>query len=105
VSNYPAEVVRACASSGSSAIKDCGQPVRACLRWRGNPYDNTFAESFIKTLKYEEVHLNDYETFAGAHESIEQFLEDVYNHKRLHSAIGYRPPAEFEQVLSTPTPP
>jgi transposase InsO family protein len=72
---------------------------------RGNPYDNALAESFIKTLKYEEVHLNDYETFADAHASIEQFLEDVYNHKRLHSALGYRPPAEFEQVLSTPTPP
>lgn len=72
---------------------------------RGNPYDNAFAESFIKTLKYEEVHLNDYETFADAHESIEQFLEAVYNRKRLHSALGYRPPAEFEQALSTPTPP
>lgn len=73
---------------------------------RGNPYDNAFAESFIKTLKYEEVHLNDYESFADAYESIERFLEDVYNHKRLHSALGYRPPAEFEQTLSTtPTPP
>jgi transposase InsO family protein len=72
---------------------------------RGNPYDNACAESFIKTLKYEEVHLNDYDTFADAHASIEQFLEDVYNRKRLHSALGYRPPAEFEQALSTPTPP
>ena len=72
---------------------------------RGNPYDNAFAESFIKTLKYEEVYLNDYECFADAYASIEQFLEDVYNHKRLHSALGYRPPAEFEQTLSTPTPP
>jgi transposase InsO family protein len=70
---------------------------------RGNPYDNAFAESFIKTLKYEEVHLNDYETFADAYASIERFLQDVYNLKRLHSALGYRPPAEFEQALSTPT--
>jgi transposase InsO family protein len=72
---------------------------------RGNPYDNAFAESFIKTLKYEEVHLNDYETFADAQASIERFLDDVYNHKRLHSALDYRPPAEFEQAMSTPTPP
>ncbi len=72
---------------------------------RGNPDDNAFAESFIKTLKYEEVHLNEYETFADAHASIERFLQAVYNHKRLHSALGYRPPAEFEQSLSIPTPP
>jgi transposase InsO family protein len=79
--------------------------IQISMSRRGNPYDNALAESFIKTLKYEEVHLNDYESFADAHESIEQFLEDVYNHKRLHSALGYRPPAEFEQVLSTPIPP
>lgn len=79
--------------------------IQISMSRRGNPYDNATAESFIKTLKYEEVHLNDYETFADAYASIEQFLEDVYNHKRLHSALGYRPPAEFEQALSTPTPP
>lgn len=79
--------------------------IQISMSRRGNPYDNAFAESFIKTLKYEEVHLNDYETFADAHASIERFLQDVYNHKRLHSALGYRPPAEFEQSLSIPTPP
>jgi putative transposase len=79
--------------------------IQISMSRRGNPYDNATAESFIKTLKYEEVYLNDYETFADAYASIEQFLEDVYNHKRLHSALGYRPPAEFEQALSTPTPP
>lgn len=79
--------------------------IQISMSRRGNPYDNAFAESFIKTLKYEEVHLNDYESFANAYASIERFLEDVYNHKRLHSALGYRPPAEFEQALSTPTPP
>jgi putative transposase len=79
--------------------------IQISMSRRGNPYDNAFAESFIKTLKYEEVHLNDYETFADAYASIEQFLDDVYNHKRLHSALGYRPPVEFEQALSTPTPP
>jgi transposase InsO family protein len=56
-------------------------------------------------IPYEEVHLNDYETFADAYASIERFLKDVYNHKRLHSALGYRPPVEFEQALSTLTPP
>jgi len=79
--------------------------IQISMSRRGNPYDNAFAESFIKTLKYEEVYLNDYESFAEAYASIEQFLEDVYNHKRLHSALGYRPPAEFEQALSNPTPP
>lgn len=79
--------------------------IQISMSRRGNPYDNAFAESFIKTLKYEEVHLNDYESFADAHESIELFLEDVYNLKRLHSALDYRPPAEFEQTLSVPTPP
>ena len=79
--------------------------IQISLSRRGNPYDNATAESFIKTLKYEDVYLNDYETFADAHASIEQFLQDVYTHKRLHSALGYRPPAEFEQALSTPTPP
>jgi transposase InsO family protein len=79
--------------------------IQISMSRRGNPYDNALAESFIKTLKYEEVHLNDYESFADAYASIERFLEDVYNHKRLHSALGYRPPAEFEQDLFSPTPP
>ena len=67
---------------------------------KGNPYDNAYAESFMKTLKYEEVHLNEYENMAQARSRIANFLEDVYNHKRLHSALGYMPPAEFEQNLS-----
>ena len=63
---------------------------------RGNPYDNAQAESFMKTLKYEEVNLSDYENFIEVYDSIERFLEEVYNRKRLHSALGYRPPVEFE---------
>lgn len=66
---------------------------------RGNPYDNAFAESFIKTLKYEEVYLNEYESFADAHANIKKFIEDVYNKKRLHSSIGYKTPEEFEQEV------
>jgi len=58
---------------------------------------NAKAESFIKTLKYEELYLFKYETIAEARSRIGQFLEEVYNQKRLHSALGYVPPAEFEQ--------
>jgi putative transposase len=63
---------------------------------KGNPYDNAACESFMKTLKYEEVYRNEYRDFADARASIGQFLERVYNQKRLHSALGYLPPAEFE---------
>jgi putative transposase len=63
---------------------------------KGNPYDNAACESFMKTLKYEEVYRNDYRDFHEAHASIGEFLERVYNRKRLHSALGYLPPAEFE---------
>jgi putative transposase len=65
----------------------------------GTPYDNAKAERFMRTLKYEEVYLNDYDTFAEVLVSVEHFIEAVYNHKRLHSALGYLPPAEFEASL------
>jgi transposase InsO family protein len=64
---------------------------------KGNPWDNAACESFMKTLKYEEVLRNEYRDLTEARASIRQFLEQVYNHKRLHSALGYLPPAEFEQ--------
>jgi len=63
---------------------------------KGNPYDNAACESFMKTLKYEEVYRNEYRDFNEARASIGEFLEHVYNQKRLHSALGYLPPAEFE---------
>ena len=63
---------------------------------KGNPYDNAACESFMKTLKYEEVYRNEYRDFQEARASIGEFLECVYNQKRLHSALGYLPPAEFE---------
>jgi transposase InsO family protein len=70
---------------------------------RGNPYDNARAESFLKTLKAEEVWLQRYRTIEQAHRSIAEFIDEIYNQRRLHSALGYRPPAEFE-ALAPPAP-
>jgi putative transposase len=64
-----------------------------------NPYENAAMESFFKTLKHEEVNLCQYETYQDVATRLPHFIEDVYNHKRLHSAPGYRPPDEFEEVL------
>ena len=63
---------------------------------KGNPWDNAACESFMKTLKYEEVLRNDYRHLADTRASIAVFLEKVYNQKRLHSSLGYRPPVAFE---------
>ena len=66
---------------------------------KSNPWDNAACESFMKTLKYEEVHRNEYRDLAEARISIREFLEKIYNQKRLHSALGYVPPVEFESNL------
>ena len=73
--------------------------IRISMSRRGNAYDNAKAERFMRTLKYEEVYMYEYEDMTEARERIGHFLEEVYNRKRLHSALGYVPPAEFEQSL------
>jgi putative transposase len=68
-----------------------------------NPYDNAHMESFFKTLKYEEVHLANYQTYEDVVQRVPHFIEDVYNSKRLHSALGYRPPKEYEMAIQSTT--
>jgi transposase InsO family protein len=63
----------------------------------GNPYDNAKCESFMKSLKQEEIYANDYRDLEHLIESVEEFIEHYYNRCRLHSALGYRPPEEFEK--------
>ncbi|AGY59853.1 integrase [Gloeobacter kilaueensis JS1] len=70
---------------------------------RANPYDNAFVESFMKTLKYEEVLLNEYTSYREVKENIARFIEEVYNQKRLHSSLGYLPPVEFEASIARET--
>lgn len=87
----------------TDALKAVG--IQISMSRRANPYDNAQAERFMRTLKYEEVYLREYESLTHARECIGAFIETVYNTKRLHSALGYLPPAEFEQAHNQqPTP-
>lgn len=74
--------------------------IKISMSRKGNPYDNAYAESFMKTLKNEEVNIKEYENLNQAIENIQTFIEEVYNKKRLHSGIGYLPPEEFEKNKS-----
>jgi putative transposase len=86
-------------ASGDYVARLAGTGARISMSATGNPYDNAKAESFFKTLKYEEVYLKEYRTCEEALMNLEAFIEDVYNTKRLHSSLGYLPPAEFEAAL------
>lgn len=70
--------------------------MRISMSRKGNCYDNAFAETFFKTLKYEEIHLFNYETYDDVLKRVPFFIEEVYNKKRLHSSLGYLTPEEFE---------
>jgi len=76
-----------------------GHGFKISMARRGNPYENAVCESFIKTLKDEEVYLWEYKTMKDAERRICHFIKDVYNEKRLHSSLGYCPPNEFEERL------
>jgi transposase InsO family protein len=77
--------------------------IRISMSRKANPWDNAACESFMKTLKYEEVYRNEYRDLAEARAAIGKFLETVYNQKRLHSSLRYLPPAEFEAQLAAQT--
>ncbi len=73
-----------------------GYGMRISMSRTGNPYDNAIAESFFKTLKYEEIYLTDIITFEELGRRLPEYIDRIYNTERLHSALGYLPPAEFE---------
>jgi transposase InsO family protein len=93
--------VQYAAAAYTELLKAAGS--RISMSRRGNPYDNAQAQSFIKTLKSEEVYLWEYADLSEARHRIGHFLEQVYNRQRLHSALGYRPPVEFELSLAGAT--
>jgi len=101
-----AENVKGCIHHSDQGVQYCSHRfvqrvvevgMRSSMGEVGNSYENAYAESVIKTIKYEEVYMNEYETIEDVYCNIERFIEEVYNKKRLHSSIGYKPPLEFEK--------
>ena len=92
--------VQYAASEYTSLLAQHG--IQISMSRKGNPYDNARTESFMKTLKYEEVYRQEYRDLPDALRSLRRFIEKVYNEKRLHSALGYLPPCEFEANLILP---
>lgn len=81
----------------TALLKACG--IRPSMSRRGNPYDNAIMESMIKTVKYEEVYPNQYDSLPHARHELGHYLLNIYNRRRLHSAIAYHTPVEYERLL------
>ncbi|GAG96212.1 unnamed protein product, partial [marine sediment metagenome] len=86
--------VQYAADAYTDLLKEYG--LRISMSRKGNPYDNAQMESFFKTLKSEEVYLTEYRSMKEVRERLSEFIDQVYNRERLHSALGYVSPAEFE---------
>ena len=73
--------------------------IRASMSRVGTPEENAFIESFFKTLKHEEVYARNYQTMGDVIRCLPKFIDEIYNYKRLHSSLGYKPPDEFEKYV------
>lgn len=89
--------IQYCCTDYINLLKSHG--IKISMSAKGVPVENAFAESFIGSLKVEEVYMWDYETYADVTSRIPYFIEEVYNRKRLHSSLGYMPPEEFENKI------
>jgi len=95
--------VQYASSDYTELLKDSG--IEISMSRKANPWDNAACESFMKTLKREEVYRTEYRNLIHTRAAIGEFLEKVYNEKRLHSALDYRSPVQFERTLVKPTEP
>ncbi len=89
--------VQYCAKEYVEILKE--KEIKISMSDKANPFQNAICESFFKTLKYNEVYLNEYDDYEEALNNIKEFIEIVYHRKRLHSSLGYLPPAEFEENI------